>query len=142
MEVLENYRKMGHLTGIADSIESLGIATYHQGDFSKARTLYFESLRLFHRYGGKSGIADCLVNIAILVGAQGFAEKFVQILGMAEALVPDIQGLVWPFIRTETVKSIETARAALGDEAYMAAYTTGHKMTLDEAVAYALKEME
>jgi predicted ATPase/class 3 adenylate cyclase len=141
LEVLENYRKIGHITGIADSIESLGIATYHQGDFPKARTLYFESLQLFHRYGAKSGIADCLLNIAILLGTQGFAEKFVQILGMAEVLVPDIQGLVWPFIRTETEQFIEIACSTLGSETYTAAYATGHQMTLDEAVAYALKEL-
>jgi hypothetical protein len=46
------------------------------------------------------------------------------------------------FSRTETEQYIETARAALGDKAYIAAFESGKQMNLDEAVAYALKELQ
>lgn len=46
------------------------------------------------------------------------------------------------FSRTETEQYIETTRAALGDEAYIAAFESGKQMNLDEAVAYALKELQ
>jgi hypothetical protein len=46
------------------------------------------------------------------------------------------------FSRTETVQYIETTRAALGDEAYIAAFESGKQMNLDEAVAYALKDLQ
>ena len=46
------------------------------------------------------------------------------------------------FSRTETEQYIETARAVLGDGAYIAAFESGKQMNLDEAVAYALKELQ
>jgi hypothetical protein len=68
--------------------------------------------------------------------------KFVRLLGLAESLFPNIVKKFFPFSRTETEQCIETARAALGDEVYTTAYEAGKQMTLDEAVAYALKELE
>jgi hypothetical protein len=44
------------------------------------------------------------------------------------------------FSPTETEQAIETTRAALGDEAYIV--ESGKQMNLDEAVAYALKELQ
>jgi hypothetical protein len=44
------------------------------------------------------------------------------------------------FSPTETEQSIETTRAALGDEAYIV--ESGKQMNLDGAVAYAVKELQ
>jgi hypothetical protein len=46
------------------------------------------------------------------------------------------------FWRTETEQSIATTRAVLGDEVYIAAFGSGKQMNLDEAVAYAMKELQ
>ena len=60
---------------------------------------------------------------------------------MAEGAVPYIKNRMYLLFRTETEKFIRRARAALGDEAYTAAHEAGKQMSLDEAVAYALKEL-
>lgn len=62
-------------------------------------------------------------------------------LGMAEGAVPDIRKWLFPLFRTETEKFIGMARAKLGEESYAAEWQAGRQMRLDEAVAYALKEL-
>jgi hypothetical protein len=42
--------------------------------------------------------------------------------------------------RAEHDQAIVTARTALGEEAFAAAWEEGKKMTLDEVVEYALRE--
>jgi hypothetical protein len=67
--------------------------------------------------------------------------KFIRLLGAAEAAVPDIKKKTFLLFNVETEKRVTNARAALGDEAYTAAHEAGKQMSLDEAVAYALREL-
>ena len=76
------------------------------------------------------------------MGVRDSFEKFARMLGMAEAAVPDIKKLLLPFFHAETEKFIEGARAALGDETYLAAWKAGMQTNLNEAIAYALKELQ
>jgi hypothetical protein len=71
---------------------------------------------------------------------EGFPEKFVRLLGSAEGTLPEIRGLLESLFRIEVEKFIESARAALGEAAFLDAYKKGKSMTLDQAVAYALGE--
>jgi non-specific serine/threonine protein kinase len=140
-ETLDLYRKMGHQEGIAASMEGLGMVAYYQRNFPEARLHYSDSLQLFHRNGRKDGMAECLVCIGNLMGTQGSREDFARMLGMAEVIMPNIQKLVLACVHTETGNFIAAARAALGDEAYTAAYEAGRQMSLDEAVSYTLKRL-
>lgn len=141
-EAIEMCRKTGNRAHMAYSLQSFGLVTRYQGDYPKARSLYKETLQLSHQLRKDADIAECLIGIGQLTGVQGSHEKFACLLGMAEGAVPDIQKMLVPFFRTETNKFIEMARAALGDEAYTAAWEAGRQMSLEEAVAYALKELQ
>lgn len=76
------------------------------------------------------------------MGVQGSPEKCARLIGMAERADPEHHKFIEPFFSAETEKFIVHARAALGDEAYNAAWEAGKQVGLDEAVAFALKELQ
>ena len=140
-ESLEMDQKTGDRVGVAYRFGILGWCARLEGDYFKARSQYAAGLQLMNQSGNNDDIAGQLVRVGVLFGVQGNPEKFSLLLGLAEGLFPDILKTFVPFSRTETEQYIKTARAALGDEVYTAAYEAGKQMSLDEAVAYALKEL-
>ena len=140
-EAMEIHRKMGDRGGVARALRYLGWTARLQGDYSKARSLYAESLQLLHRIQNKDDDTASLIHIGNLMLVQGSPEKFVRMVGVVDNADPDAQKTFLPFFQMETEKFKEIARATLGEEAYTAAYESGKQMSLDEAVAYALKEL-
>ena len=96
---------------------------------------------MLKQFGSDESVAGYLIDVGVLFGVQGHPEKFIRLVGLAKGLFPDIVKTFVPFSRIETEKYIKTAHAALGDEAYIAAYEAGKQMSLDKAVAFALKEL-
>jgi predicted ATPase/class 3 adenylate cyclase len=140
-EDIEIYRKNGSEASRAYLLQALGIIACYQEDYPKALALDAESLVLLLHLREKVDLAECIISVGRSLAAQGSFEKFVRLLGMAEAAAPDIEEKTFLLFRLETEKYITSAHAALGDDAYNAAYEAGKRMSLDEAVAYALKEL-
>jgi predicted ATPase/class 3 adenylate cyclase len=141
-EDIEICRKMGTQAYLAYSLQALGIIACYQENYRRARSLYAESLQLLLSLGDKVDTVECIISIGRFAGAQGSFDKFAHLLGAAERSVPDVKQRTFLLFRTETEKFISSARAELGDEAYMAAYEAGKQMSLDEIVTYARKELE
>jgi predicted ATPase/class 3 adenylate cyclase len=141
-EAMEIHRKMGDRAGVGRALRYLAWTARLQGDYFKARSLYLECLQLLQRMQNKEGIIATLIHIGNLLLVQGSPEKFVRMLGVFERAYPEGVKTSLPFFQIETEKFIKNARAALGDEAYTAAYEAGQQMSIDEAVAYALKELQ
>ena len=140
-ENIEISRKTGKQADIAYSLQALGMIACYQGNYPKARSLYTESLRLLLPLGDRVDLAECIISIARFLAAQGSFEKFARLLGAAEGVVPDIKKKMFALFNIETEKYVTNARGALGEEAYTAAHEAGGQMNLDEAVAYAQKEL-
>jgi predicted ATPase/class 3 adenylate cyclase len=140
-EHIEICQKMGKLGDIAYSLQALGIIACYRENYLRARSLYTESLQLLLSLGDKIDIAECIISIGRFLGAQGFLEKFARLLGAAEAAVPDMKKKTFLLFHKETDQYVTSACGALGDAAYTTAYEVGKQMSLDEAVAYALKEL-
>lgn len=143
-EAKEIHHKNGSQSEVADSIQYLGLVAYRQKDFTKAKSLFSEGLSLYYQNNSKIGVAESFLLIGIFSGKHKTFEKFVKLIAQAETITPWIKNdsNLWLVVHTEMEQYIETARAALGEEAYGATYEAGKQMTLDEAVAYALKELE
>jgi Predicted ATPase len=140
-ESLSLYREMGNPIGILKSIRHLGYIARLDRDYAKARSLFIDSLKLALQLQDKSNIALCLIFIGELTLAQGRPEEFVRLLGMAESILPNNWRQGMPsYFRNDTQLAVDSARATLGEEAFAAAWEEGKKMTLDEAVAFALNE--
>jgi non-specific serine/threonine protein kinase len=137
-EALALNQEVGNEDGIPWVLCDLGHVGRSQGDYNTARLHYREALVMFQKQGNKLGFAYSLEGFASLAAAQGHAERAVRLRGAAEALREAI-GVPLPAVdRAQYDHYVETARAALGEKTFAAAWAEGRKMTMEEAVAYAL----
>jgi predicted ATPase len=139
-ESLALRRELSDKGGIALSLRNLGNVAYEQGDYGRARALHEESLALCREIGNKYNAAYCLEGLAAVVCAQGQPERGARLLGAAAALRAGIGTPLPPSERAAQERTVATARAALGEDAFAAAWAKGQTMPLEQAIAYALGE--
>jgi predicted ATPase len=137
-ESLALERELGDKRGIALSLSNLGIVALHQGDYAGAQALYEESLALGWELGDKWDIAGSLEELAIVAGKLDQAERAVRLFGAVEAVREALGTPLPPGERARLEQGLAAARAQLGEAAFAAALEEGRRMTLEEAVAYAL----
>jgi len=127
-ESLTIYREIGDKAGMARALNSLGSAARLRGEHEMARLRYEESLTLYQEIGARRGIADTLRGMAEVAVGQGQLERAGQLFGAAEALREAIGSPLSPDEKDE--------------EAFAAAWAEGRTMTMEQAIAYALKADE
>jgi len=135
-------RRVNNLAGIPDALGLLGWCARMQGDFRRARSYYLDCLLLTKQFDNFGDTVACILDIGILFGKEGDPEKFSRLWGAAQGIIPYILDTLIQLSKIETRQSIEDAQAALGKEAYTAAYEMGKQMSLDEAISYCLKELQ
>ena len=81
-----------------------------------------------------------LSSFATLAADQNKPQLTARLVGAAETQLPSIRLEMSAKERAEHDQAVAAARAALGEEAFMAAWEEGKKITLDEVVAFALEE--
>jgi tetratricopeptide (TPR) repeat protein len=128
-------RSMGDKGDLARLVHNLGCVALHEGDLQKAETQFNESLRVFRRLGNKRGIAECLASLAGLNAASGKAQTAARLLGAAETMLESIGGAWWPADRGEINNTRAVLQTSLGETAYLAEWTKGQAMTLEQALA-------
>jgi predicted ATPase/DNA-binding winged helix-turn-helix (wHTH) protein/tetratricopeptide (TPR) repeat protein len=108
-------------------------------------------LRRLHEIDPYLGPVMGIAHIADLLGRRGDLTQASTLLGAVEALIPKLSiptyyifciPLLWLQHAQGTViaPTLAAARAALGDAEFEAAYAEGQRMTLEQAVEYALSE--
>jgi non-specific serine/threonine protein kinase len=137
-ESLILFREMGMKNGIGGSLGLLGNAAEHQGDYERALALYKESLTLSRGLGNRMNVVVGLGGLARVVVAQGQPERAARLYGAAEALCEAMGVPLPPSERPDYDRGVAAVRAALGEEAFKAAWEEGRKMTIEEAVEYAM----
>jgi tetratricopeptide (TPR) repeat protein len=115
-ETIDLWQKMGDQASVAYSLHYLAWGACLQGNYDRARSFYIETLQLLHHREADTTIAECLIGVGQLMGAQGKLEAFARLLGMALAVAPNIDKMLPPLFRTETEKFTELP-APLGEEA-------------------------
>jgi predicted ATPase/class 3 adenylate cyclase len=139
-ESLALCRELEDRFGIAVSLNYLGWTACDQGEYEKARALWEESLALFRELGLKQGIAKDLEGLAAVAVAQAQPERAARLFGVAEALRAAIGAPLPPAEHAEHERFHSAGRAALGEEAFAAAWAAGRVLSLEQAVAYALEQ--
>jgi hypothetical protein len=86
--------------------------------------------------------ACSLEDFAGLAGRQGQPEHALRLLGAAEVLCETLGRTLPVASATEYERTVAAAHAALSAEAFAAALGEGRAMTLEQAVAHALKQEE
>ncbi len=137
-ESLIGFRAMGNRWGVALVTGNLGIVALDRGDLTRAADLLRESLTGLQEMGDRWGVATLLEGPARAAAALGQAARAARIFGAATALRERIGApLKGPF-RPGSVHNLAMVKAALGEEAFAAAWAAGRAMTPEEAVAEAV----
>jgi tetratricopeptide (TPR) repeat protein len=139
-ECLALRRELGDRNGVAYTLFNLGNVLREQGDFAAARADYQESLTLRRELGDSVGIAYCLEAFAALArdaDPEG-TRRAARLWGGAEALRAQIGAPLTPGGREGLERDKEAVRAALGEEAFAAAWAEGRALTPEQAIADAL----
>jgi predicted ATPase/DNA-binding SARP family transcriptional activator len=126
--------------GIARALALLGLVAQAQGDSAKARSCHAESLALWRELGEDRYIAECLEGLAEVARAEGCPERAARLVGAARALRDAVGYPHAPANQLDDDRNIATIRAALGEEAFAAAWAAGRAMSLEDAIAQALDE--
>jgi len=118
----------------------LGHLTVHHGQIDRAREILFETTQEFRKDQNIIGVCFSLEGIAGLYIATGKPIVAAQLIGWADATRENLGDIRPPLEQTDMDKIIAACVAKIGEVAFSDAYDEGQKMTLDEAVAYALQE--
>jgi predicted ATPase/class 3 adenylate cyclase len=138
-ESLSIARQFGSRPRIATALRNLGMVACGEGNWESARGLLEESLTLRRELADRAGIALCLEGLAVVAGGQGQQERGARLMGAAEVLCEASNLPVYPPDRPARDRAVASARGALGEAAFAAAWAEGRAMPLEEAVAAALE---
>jgi predicted ATPase/class 3 adenylate cyclase len=138
-ESLAIRRELGDKSGVASSLLTLGEVEARQGDWARAARLCGESLTLFRELGDKGNLAACLEALAAVAAGQGAAERAAQLLGAAAGRRESLRVALTPTERAHSERCAAGVRATLGEEAFTARWAEGQRMTLEQALAFAVE---
>ena len=136
-EIIQLTGPRGESLHRANALLALGLDAWRRGDPVHAVERQRSGLEI--RLGLDDGVGTALGLEALAwgVGALGQHKRAAHLLGMAEALW-DLIGTsfttMWPDLVCEHDRSVAAARAALGEQAYAAAFRRGTQMPLARAL--------
>jgi tetratricopeptide (TPR) repeat protein len=132
---------------ISRALLLLGLVSQTEGDSATARSLLRRSLRLCQELAwGREPLEwhpeapEQLEALAAVDQAQGQLLRAARLLGAASTLRETHGPPVPPIDRADWEQQVAAVRVALGEEAFAAAWAAGRAMSLEEALAFALKD--
>jgi predicted ATPase len=134
-ELLPVLRDVGAKPILAWSLRNLAYATCDLGRADAAAGLFAEGLALFRDLALPVGIASCLTGLGGVAAARGQPERAARLLGAAEALLAAHGARLGPADRDAGRRYAATARAALDERAFAAAWEAGRQQGTEDAVA-------
>jgi len=134
-ENLAAFRAGGEPFRIANGITILSAIRLKEGDFAGTRDGLVEALQIFRQSGDLHAIVRILMLAATLSLAEGDPVRAARTTGAADAIREPLGEIATPLQLLRIEDPAPIARAALGEEAFEAAYKAGRSMALDEIVA-------
>jgi len=125
---------------LAITLSRLGSIECQLGEDGPASQLFGESLRLAKRFGFTFDAVIPLEGMARVETVRGRPERAARLLGVSAAQRESLGTSLPPVARTDHDHAVDAARAALGEEAFEAAWSAGHALSLREAISEVLGE--
>src|SRR5205823_766940 len=113
---------------------NLGDVAAHRGEDERAHALYTECLTLYREVGYRQGVVETLEAFAALYAARGRRAQAARLWGFAEAQREVLGVPLPPVERVERSQALTALRAAMGEEAFAAAWAAGRALTLEQAL--------
>jgi predicted ATPase/DNA-binding SARP family transcriptional activator len=126
-------------TSIPTTVTVLGDLARRQGNHERAAALLAEGAVRWKDVRNKLGMAECLEASASLAGVEGDTERAAQLFGAAQALREEIGMPIRPSDRAEYERSVALVRDLLDEAAFAAPWAEGRSMTVDDALALAVR---
>ncbi len=126
--------KIGFREGIAWSLEQLGLLAIDRGD-PAAEALLRRSLEVHRDLRDQWRACSVLDDLAALALARGGPLQATRLLAAAEEMRGAIGTVVAPCEAAEHVATLDGARAALGDDAFEAAWRQGRMASVEDLLA-------
>ena len=123
---------------ITQALGGLAAVARSRGDDERAAELYREGLGLSRGLGAAAGIAPVLEELAGVLVVRD-PRRAARLFGAVESVRDTAGASAARDDQPRYDRDVEAARAALGEEAFAAAWTEGRAMALDRAVASALE---
>lgn len=139
-EALALSREMDAKFNVALALYGLGKVAQSRREYELAYTYHRDALMIRRGTWDRPGVARSLESFGALAVAEGEMERAARLYGAMEAAHELIRFIMAPIERDEREQGMTAARTALGDEAFTNAYEDGKKMSLEEAVGFALGE--
>lgn len=133
-EALDLLRSIGELGVTTYALTMLGDLFRQRGVYLAAAQSYRDALALNRELGARLGIAQGLERFADLAAMHGLAEHAARLLGSAARIRRDINAPALPTEAVDRQATTQAARAALGEEAFATAWSTGEGMTDQDAI--------
>jgi tetratricopeptide (TPR) repeat protein len=133
------HRSVGHEHAVAVALLYLGHLALAQGDPAHASARYRESIKYWQQEGFRPGLVEGISGMAAAAEAGGRAEDAAVLFGAADCLRTSMGLRTWQPERDLYRRAIHAAQSALPPDRFAAAWERGGALTLDEAVATALR---
>jgi predicted ATPase/DNA-binding CsgD family transcriptional regulator len=141
-EALTFVREDMNTDGEVVGLEALARLELESGRPAAARQLSIAALRIRWALGHRQGMADSFESVASIEAREGVHSRALVLLGAADAVRAVTGSVPWPAsARLRTALEADSL-AALGAEAGMALLDAGRKLSIKEAVTFAVKEGE
>nr|MBA3532952.1 tetratricopeptide repeat protein [Ardenticatenales bacterium] len=130
-------QELGNKRGIAMGLSNLALVAHAEGAQASATELFYRSLQVNHELGNRREICGCLIGLARLSDEAGRA---VRLVAAAQALAEAIGAVFWPAYQRLSEETLADARTQLDEPRFALCWEEGHRLPLEEAIAYALEE--
>jgi predicted ATPase/DNA-binding SARP family transcriptional activator len=131
---------MGNAQGIGFSLFHLGRIDRLQGNFVSAQVNFSESIKLFWHIGDKRGLGYSLFGFACLAQVLEEPDRAARLFGVVDSIRENLGTLLEAILQSEYEQAKAAIQDVLGEESLQTAWSEGYKMTLGEAVQYALTQ--
>ncbi len=139
-QVLRSAEESGNRMSFLWTQVRLGHVTYLAGNWVEARRLLSKSALDFAADSYTVGAVYALEGLAGLSATVGNMEKAATLIGYADAVRERLQESRPPHEQADVDLSIAACVARVGREVFSNAYESGSRMSLEDAVAYGVKE--
>jgi non-specific serine/threonine protein kinase len=125
---------------MAWSLTGLGEMARLRGDYKRATGMFREALSNSQNSGDKFGPPFTLETLGLVAAALGDAKRAARLWGAASAWREAINEPLALIYQRDYAASVTQARTQLGKEVYASAWSEGHAMSPEQAIALAFEE--
>jgi predicted ATPase/DNA-binding CsgD family transcriptional regulator len=141
-EALAIFRELDNAWSVNLVLANLAYIARHHGDLEQARALFAEALSISVDFNDRSSIAVGIDGIAGILGIMEQPQRAARLFGSADALRTTIGAHIQAADRREYDYSLDCVRSQLEPDTFEACWNEGAGMSMEQAVALALKPEE